>query len=1298
MRRWCPGWVAILFCLLLAFVSVELAGALILDLERQAVQVSELFSLDSFNFSACPCSLPFESLRSYLVLSEGSSASAETSWSLLSDGTLLYEPGPAGSGNATSNTTILESTDFEGALALFVNSTAIAHWTDYTVTAAVNASANSSTVGIVARARDVSDFYLLLWTGPNQTLTLERLRPGFQGRTLATSNATSVPSLNASDSFILTLTAIGRGFQASLNGWSPWGTLVDTATDAMLSGTIGLFASGDSPLLFQNWTVDGTVQVSAATPAASPQSINPVPSVEPSPAWITPVNETHGIRLAYTLYFPAMNLSDYAGAIDVVIRSALDTRLGFQTTWLVGVRAGSVYASYYSLVTDSSPYASANGTALASARLQSYVCGGRLTFDTGILATCPSGTIDVAEVAPTAEPAPSSSSSSQQQQQQQQGSSSSSSSSNAGVIGGVVASVVLGLAAVLGALYYVYRRRQRQRNNAKRRLQRADDEETELEKRTTLSIAALSSACGTVGGGGGGTAPDKHSIPPQRSTGPKRPPETPGVSQTLRSTPSLREALRMRFVGATFGSIRPRHGCWETLVLDARCTHILAAVCRLSDLADHGITGVESLEEAAQLKNLPSRTNTIFLVTGDDTSLAQVAQVCTGLSPRASSSTPTPTSTRHQRRFDVLLLAIRSITSPLLDVVRTSLGGMHASLQVRELHADLVPIDDYAFSFELPELFGTFYGRNTGPSGNRPEQGDSSTQWKRACKQLGDQLASVLQILGLELPKIEIHTTHIASSVAMGIADALRAAMNAETSRSTAEAVYVTASVPSACTEAPSDELRAAGTGTSRSRYRRRSVRLVLIDRATDPLTPLRHDLAYDAFLHDMFPVPVDSHPTSIVVKPQRSLFKTTSIGSIPLTLNTPDDPTWLRLRYLDIHEAASSAHVELDRFLIETGHASQSSQREFALGSARSRPRNEGSANATLGDKSVVEYQRVVERLSFHLDQLEKCTALYQSRYMASIVQLEAILVTGKDPRSGKKVRRAEQQQQVEALLQQPNVEPSAKLRLILLWVACRGADANLLVRWMAKAQIDDRGRASLRAFIECLRAERHSAEPIKRQRRARDGAPLLLEILGRCAAAGNTSENPVSPSIDSSPGADATSTSTSTAARAFMSTTAAPSTTHTRTQRYQEYLPSGLQMRTPPVRSGQPSPLQSIGSVLEQDALLPTGAHVSQSAMEIRSASSEHDACRNCAASSTSALVEARPVSTQSSAPSQDVLMIFFIGGLTRTECRIAATFARQMPNLDVYIGGTHLLTPSLFLDNLADLVHKSKVAESI
>jgi len=36
--------------------------------------------------------------------------------------------------------------------------------------------------------------------------------------------------------------------------------------------------------------------------------------------------------------------------------------------------------------------------------------------------------------------------------------------------------------------------------------------------------------------------------------------------------------------------------------------------------------------------------------------------------------------------------------------------------------------------------------------------------------------------------------------------------------------------------------------------------------------------------------------------------------------------------------------------------------------------------------------------------------------------------------------------------------------------------------------------------------------------------------------------------------------------------------------------------------------------------------------------------------------------------------------------------------MPNLDVYIGGTHLLTPSLFLDNLADLVHKSKVAESI
>jgi cbb3-type cytochrome oxidase subunit 3 len=1224
MQRLFPGKLVFLIgWLVVALGAWPVTLSLSVLLERQSAQVSELFPSSALNASGCPCSLPYGSLQVYDIEAENESRNVGTSWTFLSDRSFVYAPSSQNESDVT-NVTLLLAPEFSGSLIIDADPVAVGQWEDYTATVTVNASAGNDNAGLLVRVRDASDFYLLKWANAEQAVSFERLRPGFLHNTLAMANGSSVAAVNQSDTITLTVTALGRQFQVSVNDWSPWSILVDSSEDAILGGSTGLFASGNAWLSFQNWTVDGAVQV-AATPVPPLQDLSPVPSPVGVQAPVTPLNDTAGVRLAYTIYFPLMSLSEFTSTIDVVIRAALDTRLSFQTTWLVGKRSGSVYADYYSLVADSSPYAQANGTAFASSQLRSYVCHGGLTFDTGVNATCPNGSIAVTRIVPSLP-------------------SSSSPGSSAGLIGGVVVSVILSLVALAAILYYLYRRQRKRKLAKARRMQIEQDEEREQAKSSTLSITALSSACGVALENNSSASHVNLYLELEAPTKP--------------STPSIREALRAFLLANMLGKQRPRHGRWDALVLDARCTQILSAVCRFSELNAHGINTVESLEQVAQLKHFSTRTNTIFLVTGDEPSLAHVAQVCASLSPRASSPTK---SSMSQRRFDMLLLSIRPIASPLLDVVRSSLSSAHASLHVHELCADVLALDDCTFSLELPELFGTFYGRQTASTSALPLRPETNTLLKRECAHVGIQLASCLRILGLGMPKIEIHTTHVASNVAMGIADAVRSALAGDR------------------LSTPGQTQNMAAARMPTNSQRNCNIRLVLVDRAADPLTPIRHDLTYDAFLHDVL-ASLDDHNAGLLVKLPGHVLTNGSIGGSPLSYGTADDPTWLRLRYLRIHEAAKSAHAELDRFLAGSMTSNPYVDHEAAAAAAGLATRQR-LPNAP-SNESITAYHQVVERLSFHLEQLEKCTALFQSRYIASIMDVESMLISGKDPSTGKRIRRTDQQQRVEALLNHPSVEPSAKLRLLLLWVACRGADASLLVRWIAKAQIDDRGRCALRAYIECLRAERHSTEPIKRQWRARDGAPLLIEVLSRCAAAASGVEN--GETTGTMVGSSSPLPSHATSGRS--AEPGRPGTASSDAYRLRTVVEEAT-VTLPPVSPD--ASLSASHTRMSKELASPIESCVMDSTRQSSAKSStstrERGLHRTVDGRSSCQAVERTPANT--------VLVVFFIGGLSHTECHLADAFAKQSPNLDLYIGGTHLTTPSAFLRDLGGLFLDAK-----
>ncbi|KAK4536586.1 hypothetical protein CDCA_CDCA09G2611 [Cyanidium caldarium] len=1022
-------------------------------------EATVLYASHFTNATGCPCSLPYGSLE----VINSVNVSAPTTWTVQPDAGLVCESAVSdGSAGQPQQVPKLGTFAYIDMPEAFVN------WTDYGASVMVQTGANS-TVGLMVRVSDGSDYYRLAWSD-GQYLRFERARPGNQFQVLADSGSLSSSMLSFptdGSAFELAVTCVDAQFDVSVNGQQPWPLIQDNSTDALYTGSAAVYAFDNAGVAFSNWSVYG---VAGVQPSPSlPPSLQ-TPLAQPlAPAVQLPPNISARL-FNYTLRYPQLDLTTYTAPLDDALRNAINNALGFTDTWLVQTRLGSVLASYVSaLPLDDTVVSAATNV---SAALTALVCNASFAFDLGVVVDCSNGSIPVAAWSLDAAPA------------------AGSSSSHAVIIGVVVAVVVAGLAGALLIGYWTWRRLRHRRTtqpHRKHHLKVVDIESADaVAERVRATIGAERydrlSRAGVLDAVLASAAAANLA----------------GTTDTVPAW-SLRDRTRDHLLTALLESAKPKYGHWEVLVVDERTLRITSAACRLSDLIARGVTLVQSLEELATAGHTALRLNTIFFMSPGEASFALLAKAFVNMSPRSAGAHVIGS----KRLPETHVFTASRVSDATLTSLREQPQLFQSISTFQELNVDFLALSERVFSLDRPHALLTLYGRRAPLSvaGGASRSHSRLSPLLLECREIGRQLATVFGVLRALRPSIEIHTTSVANDATMEIAQAVKGAL-----------------------ECLQQDLQVG----AHSPLAARAAKLLIVDRAADPMTPLQHDETYESFVHDVLRWPgTDSTPRKPHKEPRQQRCAETVDAppddgdAVANTTRIPDvdDPTWNALRHLHIHDAMVRIHEELELFLTSNAaarmHQRVSSRVHAADGDIEAAaPDGNSALGASIRDlaeaaRAAPEYRETVERLSFHLELLEKCAALYESRSLAAVIQAERALISGRHARTGKREKSHEQRRRLENLLHDPTVDGLSKLRLILLWIATRGTDTDTLVRWLSEAEIDEDGRTAVRAFIECFQADRHSAESARRQRRNRNGAPLLRDIIERaCDLDGSNDE----------------------------------------------------------------------------------------------------------------------------------------------------------------------------------------------
>ncbi|GMH84407.1 hypothetical protein TrVE_jg5150 [Triparma verrucosa] len=155
---------------------------------------------------------------------------------------------------------------------------------------------------------------------------------------------------------------------------------------------------------------------------------------------------------------------------------------------------------------------------------------------------------------------------------------------------------------------------------------------------------------------------------------------------------------------------------------------------------------------------------------------------------------------------------------------------------------------------------------------------------------------------------------------------------------------------------------------------------LLLLDRTSDPLTPLLHEFTYEAMLNDLLPLNGDA---ITYVAPSNS-----GKSEPKDVLLNESDPLWLELRHSHIADVITSLSNRIREFVSSNGGAAlaQNSGSDMSL----------SEMSAAL--KELPEYRETLSKLSQHMHLAHRCMDVFGSLNLSEISELEQTLSTGCD------------------------------------------------------------------------------------------------------------------------------------------------------------------------------------------------------------------------------------------------------------------------------------------------------------